>query len=564
MALVGGAKKAALRWFEDETLFSLCSRLHAFMGAVHDTDTSRDLFGSKHGGAAHDFPSSLDDFAARNDECWGDADSLIKQHTIAPFFSPFQSTTNAQRLIEAMRGRNLGGIKYRLGLVTGRFGAHHPLKACPECMMSDARAHGVPHWRLSHQYPGVLVCPAHGHLLREVPAKHAWSGRYSWVLPCKDLLPQFDHSALTTGAQGELHAMASSAIQLAALGFSRTLEPILVSEVYKEQIRKVSAGLSDLPTQSIIEEFLAFAAQLRPFRPYQGLPDSAAAARSFLCPLLRPPRGHSHPLKHLVLITWLFGDFTNFLGAYDEINISARKPANSDISTAVSNKSQNTDTSLQRRGALRPKVLKPAIRCQLTNLLMQGAQKAELCSQFGITVSTINKLLRSDPSLQAAWRSCQHKQNRAEHRETWLRLSMESPNDNPKALRLRDPRTYAWLYRNDRVWLLECTSAQPTGRAGNNSCIDWEARDIALEALVRRTIKAAFGQEEGIQLTRNQMFSLLPSLPAALTRTDHYSATRAYLKKIIGKQKSNAPSKISHAKIRLDINDGGFISLGKL
>lgn len=542
MALVGGATKVGLRWFEDETLFSLCSRLHGFMGAVHDTDTSRELFGSKHGGAAHDFPSRLDDFAARNDGCWGDADSLIAQHTIAPFFSPFQSTANAQRLIEAMRGRNLGGIKYRLGLVTGRFGAHHPLKACLECMMSDARAHGVSHWRLSHQYPGVLVCPVHGHLLREAPIKHAWAGRYSWVLPCKDSLPQFDHSQLTTGAQGQLHAMASSANQLAALGFSRSLEPILVSEVYKEQIRKVNAGQSFLPTQSIIEEFLAFTAQLKPFPPYQELPNNTASAQSFLCPLLRPPRGHCHPLKHLVLITWLFGDFTNFLGAYDEIDFSARKPSNSDISNAVSTQRPSTDITLLRRGALRPKVLKPSIRSQLTNLLKEGAPKAELCSQFEITVSTINKLLRSDPSLKAAWKSRQHEQSLAEHRKTtWLSLCMESPNDNPKSLRLRDPRTYAWLYRNDRVWLLECTTAQPTGRLGNNSCIDWEARDIALEALVRKTIKDAFGQEEGILLTRKQIFSLLPSLPAALTRSDHYSATRAYLKRIIGAQKNNTP-----------------------
>ena len=33
-----------------------------------------------------------------------------------------------------LKGDNLGSIKYRLGLITGRFGAEHALKACSCCI----------------------------------------------------------------------------------------------------------------------------------------------------------------------------------------------------------------------------------------------------------------------------------------------------------------------------------------------------------------------------------------------------------------------------------------------
>src|SRR3546814_14840989 len=61
-----------------------------------------------------------------------------------------------------MSGASVAHLKFRLGLLTSRFRANHPLKACPACMTKDLDDHQTTYWRLDHQFPGVWHCPVHG------------------------------------------------------------------------------------------------------------------------------------------------------------------------------------------------------------------------------------------------------------------------------------------------------------------------------------------------------------------------------------------------------------------
>jgi len=65
----------------------------------------------------------------------GDPDVIISRRTIFPFFRPFQSQEHIQAALNIMKGLQLGSIKYKLGLVTGRFGAEHPLKHVTPVLM---------------------------------------------------------------------------------------------------------------------------------------------------------------------------------------------------------------------------------------------------------------------------------------------------------------------------------------------------------------------------------------------------------------------------------------------
>ena len=108
-----------------------------------------------------------------------------------------------------------------------------------------------------------------------------------------------------------------------------------------------------------------------------------------------------------------------------------------------------------------------------------------------------------------------------------------------KNLRQQSPSTYAWLYRNDKAWLLAQTAGLPSGRIGNNSRIDWIARDNALELLVRERLREVFDRVEGLELTRMQLFTLVPSLPTALQRSGRYSGTRELLSTVLGRRRLN-------------------------
>ncbi len=149
------------QWLPDETFFSIASRYHAVSGNRLAAQTNLALFGVHRGGSQHDFPTHLGQFTARTDGHLGTVESIAASRTILPFYLPCRSTEDAAAVVEALAGSPSGMLKYRLGILTSRFRANHPLKACPTCLAEDTATHGVAYWHRAHQLPGTWVCPKH-------------------------------------------------------------------------------------------------------------------------------------------------------------------------------------------------------------------------------------------------------------------------------------------------------------------------------------------------------------------------------------------------------------------
>jgi hypothetical protein len=87
---------------------------------------------------------------------------------------------------------------------------------------------------------------------------------------------------------------------------------------------------------------------------------------------------------------------------------------------------------------------------------------------------------------------------------------------------------YAWIYRHDRVWLLNVDKTKHA-RQGNNSCINWAARD---RKLVRLLVRIGEHAEADLSLPRKSRSWFLRQLPhrASVERhLDELSLCRAYL-----------------------------------
>lgn len=209
-------------WLPDETLFSLASRWHRLAGAPRAATTSLRLFGSAQAGTRHDFPSGLTHFAQASSGCWGDEHQLATRHTLLKFYQPFLPDVLCGDLIQQMAGPSIAHLKFKLGLLTSRFRAHHPLKACPLCMQSDRDQFGWPYWHLSHQYPGVWVCPIHGVPLQETTQKSTGVGRFLWHLPDETTLREWSPNTLRIlAAQPSVFMQLSQTIQVWIDGTSR-------------------------------------------------------------------------------------------------------------------------------------------------------------------------------------------------------------------------------------------------------------------------------------------------------------------------------------------------------
>jgi len=522
-----------LNWLEDECFFSLCSRQHIFWGNHSPGQTLKSLFGTNAGRYPHDFPTNLEQLNEDANSAWGGAEQIINDHTIAPIFFPFQSADHIDQLQDAMKGPNLGPIKYRLGIVTGRFGGEHPLKACYECMAYDREKHGVAYWHLSHQFPGVTVCLEHKILLVESTENRQWSRRFKWLLPTEPALHKPNKPTPPPMVLSTLMAVSKSVLKAAKLGLSCRFDPSIVAQVYKEAIQ--SLATSKLEREIAAENFARYCSHLHECPHFSSLPCTKLCALGLTSKMSRKPRGYCHPLKHVTLILWLFGSVDLFVKAYDRLAAQQQKLKNNEenIEQPPLLTKVMTLRVTSPKGTLRPKKLYKELEDEILLALENGTKKAAACEEFSISTSTLNRILRSHAETAEKITNARRLQGRNMQRETWLSTAAGHPDLTISEVRRIIPNVYAWLYRNDNAWLLSQSSMLPNGKNGNHVNIDWNLRDEELCTHIKRVLPGT--ESDRGQLRKRDVYQLIPSLFSVLESRFHYPKTRAYLSKITRK-----------------------------
>lgn len=515
-----------LDWLPDETLFSLCSRQHLVMGNLDPATTSTAVLGLSEKFIKHDIPCGIAALEQNGFHYWGNAESILLHHTIFSVFVPFQNKIKIEDAIITIKGDRIDSLKYRLGLVSSGFGAEHPLKACPYCMREDVDAHGIAYWHLTHQYPGVLICPRHQAWLMVSTKSRRWSGRFEWSLPTKDCLIQ-QASSQKLWLRPAFLNLANNVIDLAVIGRVMSLESCTVAATYRKAVLQGGRSASLLDR---IEP-------LRRFHLFESLPKDEKSTESFMNQLIRTPRRSIHPLKHLLLIDWLFDDLRSFLKAYDAevarlvqrvASTPSRKP---DEQVSLSNAAAPT------KNTPRPKRLKGQLKEVLLSKLGKGIPKQKLCKELEISVSTINRLLSANPVTNALAIEARNSRELAEHRAQWQYLHNLHPELGVQALRNTIPSIYAWLYRNDKAWLMakEQTFVKPA--KVEKHPIDWEARDSRLLSMIRTAYEAITGLQRG-PVTTTELYARVPMLSSCLENRNRYPASRAFLSTVLHRSKS--------------------------
>ncbi len=513
-----------LHWLKDECFFSLCSRQHLLCANHSSAETLSYLFGSNTKSFSHDFPRSLELLNEDAKLRWGSSEEIIREHTISPMFFPFQSSEHVDALKRAMNRPTLGSFKYRLGLVTGRFGGGHPLKACIQCMTSDRVLHGVAYWHLSHQFPGVSICPLHNCLLMESTENRQWSRRFQWLLPEEAALFTTGPRTPSPSTLKTLQAMSIAVVALGKLGSACRFEPSTVVQVYKDAINR--QGTSKHAREATAERFAEYCSTLQPYPPFSTLPCDMHCAIRFMTQMTRKPRGYCHPLKHLTLITFLFGRFELFVGSYQQLAAQKKIPVARNaklVSQIQPNECPLTKLELGTC-TLKPKKLIKELKDKIIESLMVGTSKKEICSRFELSISTVNRVLRLNPSVEKEFNKIIYLKKQEQQRNKWDTSVSLNPNLSANDIKKLNPSVYAWLYRNDRYWLSNRTSNLPSGRRGNYVCIDWDSRDEKLRTLVKLTLI-----EQPTKICKSEIYLLVPSLFSSLEKRSHYPKTRKLL-----------------------------------
>lgn len=519
-----------LNWLEDECFFSVCSRQHIFWGGSHPQETLQSIFECDVEYYNHDFPRNLGSLNKNAIAAWGKSDAIIEEHTIAPMFFPFQSTEHVNAHKEVMKGRNLGPIKYKLGLITGRFGGEHPLKACTKCILDDRNTCGVAYWHLTHQLPGVTICPLHHCLLKESTENRQWSRAFNLCIPSESILIEPKSSPLDDDTLSTLRNVSNAAVKLRALGSTARFEKELVAQVYERELARV--GTSRRNKEAAARNFVHHCMTLRKHAQFSSLPASYVCALAFISQMTRKPRGYYHPLKHVVLISWLFGGVEAFVTAYaDQAKQSEKPKFYSCKQPELSAARRYTKLKVANHTpTLKPKKMFEDVKKRVIASLESGTSKTEICSRFGISISTINRILRLNPMSREKIVDESKLHMLGDQRKQWSVTVFNNPNYGAKHIRSLIPSVYAWLYRNDKAWLSLQTSYLPRRRPGNNSKTDWDYRDENLCTKIKEVLKM---RDCGTTVLRKyELYQLVPGLHKALESRPHYPKARALLDQV--------------------------------
>lgn len=568
-----------LNWLPDETFFSLVSRNHYLWGHGADWRTSQLLFGSRQAGIHHDLPNGIGLFTERTGNQLGTADEIVHERTLLKYYGRFLSAENEQEAVLALSGNTVAHLKFRLGLLTSRFRANHPLKACTSCMAADILERGWAYWHMEHQFPGVWWCHAHGIPLRESLFKSTGVGRFLWHLPGSESMREWPHEIHIDieSAATKLSSLARTTTDLIARTQPGELEPDRLYRTYRVELAQrgwlTEAG--SLRLSVIADSFLDYSRWLRFMPELDALPSTIEESKAQIGRLLRPMRSGTHPLRHTLIIDWLFGEAGSFLNLYRSLSVDVvpviDEMQHGIVGTHAENKSQALSAKLiqlmriegksarataQQLGvdtstvmvwaaqhgievSRRPKIMKADRRPLLIADLRKGMDKAEAAQIYGISIVTVTKLLLSEIGLHDAWHKTRRERARKKARSDWRTLLAAHAGLGTKIIRSMNPAAYAWLYRNDRAWLQENL---PARRINTNPTdtprIAWDQRDLMLSAMIEAAaleISSAGGQSK-IQLW--QLYQQVPELKAKLSVLDRLPLTRRVIERALDRRPS--------------------------
>jgi hypothetical protein len=468
-----------------------------------------------------------------------------------------------------MSGDGIGSLKFQLGLLTSGFRANHPLKFCPVCMQEDVRNSSTPYWHWSHQQPGVWICPVHAQLLEESTLKSTGVQRFQWALPnCESLSPSF--FASRSYDKEALISLAQISIQLASMAGDVYFEPDKVCLTYRRALSEMNLASADglrLKTAEVGKVFIEHVNKLaiNDFLFKSEVVDQASAA-AIIARWLHAARSRLHPLKHGILISCLFDNFGDFVECYranltqstDQIAHLVEpvfEIPNSDekefflqliengrsVSGAAKELGIDPVTGMAwaaKQGIAtkkRPKILTEVVKNKMIAALKLGNSKPRVAAIASVSISSVTRLLRTEVDLQKQWHEALIRNAQNQNRQQWLNLLDANPCLGGKSMRLLDPATYAWLYRNDRTWLQGHSIKISRANEKKTPRIDWVERDTKLAAEVLALGLKLFNANPGKKIKLWMLYQLIPELKAKLNRLNLLPMTKHAVSTVIGK-----------------------------
>lgn len=498
---------------EDMTFFSWMSATHMMNGYPSAYQLSEKLLGNGSAGTRLDFPSHLDKFCRNTSNAFGDIYNISKNSTVLPYYLAFRPTNIFDNCVRLMASNSVENLKFILGLPPTRVSQLPSLKFCPDCFELDLEKLGYGYWHRSHQLPSTHFCTKHGELLHIYKLREDGRGKNALALP--SIKDSYGIQA-STHSQPLLENLSNLSVKVLTCLLPGEFNEKQLQFTYQHGLKQ--HGLITPRGKVRVSEFLyrlqKYFHPIQSITPYDRLL-SQDNLQHFL-KLVRKPRGFHHPVTHLLLIQFLFNSWDLFCATYkwesqfqldltpdlefdnaplqysfdDNLNEiamrykdgeSLRKLAHEygyDIGTLMRRIEKLNLTIIKKR----PQKVSLVVKDHVLDLLSKGHALKSVSQQTNLSISTIDRICASNPSIQKIWKQNKKTNLRAQRREKLMQFIAENPLTTKSAIKASMSSTIHWLTAHDSIWLNQYLNNVKSARVNrtpkaSKPRINWSQRD---------------------------------------------------------------------------------------
>ncbi|MDP4086128.1 MAG: TnsD family transposase [Bacillota bacterium] len=565
-----------LHWFPtpypDELLYSVLARYHVWSGNTSPKMTVEELFGKRTVRSVWDLPANLNALLSQLGSYW-DADQLINNHTMYPYYAAFLLPKQAKQVKKSMLDSKGSTIHTRIGVSASNVKLKTNLWVCSDCINEDMDTYGETYWRRVHQAPGVFICPKHETVLEETNVSVKAQNQHEFIVATPDV----------ERIEVNLDGLNKDEVQL-LIKVAKATESLLTNTHLQATDNSLREKYLTILKQKGYASLNGF---LKRERLYQGFGSTLSdrclellqsqvyfEESDWLTMIFQKHRKSFHPIRHLLVMLFLDTNLNHLFGKKEYLpfgkgpwvclNLACphhHKPVVTELTITTCYDTRKPVGTFRcvcgfvfsRRGPDQNREDKYRVgtikeyghvwKAKLTQLVNEGNSLTEISRELQADRATIKKYA-AELELSVSWKLPKVEKinvnviledfetQLTERKIKWLELQEEYPEKSKTELRKMVPDVYAYLYRNDRDWLNDNSPVKKRIQTPNQR-VDWENRDKELLKQVKKVVQTWDKEvEKPTKITITSIGKKINELSLLQKKADKLPKTIAYIDKV--------------------------------
>lgn len=470
---------------QGEAFYGWCARFHRLNIGYDPRETSKVLFRDTRAGLRHDIPYNMGVFEDTTGGLLGRSEDVLRERTVFGLHARFLPRDVEQEILNHLLVGENSEARGKLGLKHGGSSLPGQLKRCPECVAEQIELQGFSWWQIVHQLPTSFSCEIHGTTLEAVSFQQYRGVMRGYYLP-SDCLEGggalFESVQMPAGEQSRQVGVWGRHIFRDASLHLRD-DTLRWCYLLQAKVRGWTAFDGSVRLQALRDAFAAHYGDALTVFGADFLGDLNGVNGGCISYLLRQLPSRRHPVKHILMLNFLFETFEEFRAAYQEVEaclengrhaeLEARlRSGQSDLVRLMTEEGRSLNAAAAAVGVSvtaasrlldkmprvprerRPHIVGSEKEAHLCRLLEKGTNRKYIAADVGVRPAFIKDYLSTRPELRQRWEVANRKLQLMHHREQLLMALKDHPDLPIKAIRRLQGNGFQWLYNNDRDWLL--------------------------------------------------------------------------------------------------------------